>query len=118
MEELNLYRGDTVIIKGKRRQDTVCIALLSEDVKVGKIKMNRVVRGNLRVKLGDIVTVNQFADIQYANKIHVLPFEDSIEGIEGPLFETFLRPYFMEAYRPVRKGIVIFIFYFIFQNNF
>merc|ERR1712137_1520094 len=104
MEELGLYRGDTVLIKGKRRNDTVCIALLSEDVAPGKVKMNRVVRGNLRVKLGDIVTIDQFADVEYATKIHVLPFEDTIEGIEGPLFETFLRPYFMEAYRPLRKG--------------
>merc|ERR1712137_977674 len=104
MEELELYRGDTVLIKGKRRQDTVCIALVSDDVSMGKIKMNRVVRSNLHVKLGDIVTVDQFADIQYASKIQVLPFEDTIEGIDGPLFETFLRPYFMEAYRPIRKG--------------
>merc|ERR1712137_724529 len=66
MEELALYRGDTVLIKGKRRQDTVCIALVSDDVAVGRIKMNRVVRGNLHVKLGDIVTVDQFPDIQYA----------------------------------------------------
>merc|ERR1712137_955269 len=104
MEELELYRGDTVLVKGKRRQDTVCIALVSDDVSLGKIKMNRVVRSNLNVKLGDIVTVEQFADIQYATKIHVLPFEDSVEGIDGSLFDTFLRPYFMEAYRPVRKG--------------
>merc|ERR1712137_412758 len=96
MEELELYRGDTVLIKGKRRQDTVCIALVSDDVSMGKIKMNRVVRSNLHVKLGDIVTVDQFADIQYASKIQVLPFEDTIEGIDGPLFETFLRPYFMK----------------------
>ena len=109
MEELGLYRGDTVLIKGKRRNDTVCIALLSEDVAPGKVKMNRVVRGNLRVKLGDIVTIDQFADVEYATKIHVLPFEDTIEGIEGPLFETFLRPYFMEAYRPLRKGLYFFI---------
>lgn len=36
--------------------------------------------------------------------VHVLPFDDSIEGISGNLFETYLKPYFMEAYRPVRKG--------------
>jgi len=106
MEELDLYRGDTVIIKGKRRKDTVAIAIVSENVEYNKVKMNRVVRQNLRVKLGDLVTVYQFQDIQYATKIHVLPFDDSVEGIEGDLFQTFLRPYFMETYRPVRKGDV------------
>ena len=104
MNDLELYRGDTVIIKGKRRQETVCIALIADDVEPTKIKMNRVVRQNLRVKLGDIVTINQIQDMQYASKIHVLPFEDSVEGIQGDLFQTFLKPYFMEAYRPVRKG--------------
>jgi transitional endoplasmic reticulum ATPase len=104
MKELDLFRGDTVIIKGKRRHDTVSIALLADNVDYNKIKMNRVVRQNLRVKLGDLVTVYQFQDIQYANKIHVLPFDDSVEGIEGDLFQTFLRPYFLETYRPVRKG--------------
>jgi len=27
MEELNLFRGDNVLIKGKKRKDTVCIVL-------------------------------------------------------------------------------------------
>ena len=36
--------------------------------------------------------------------VHVLPFDDSIQGIQGNIFETYLKPYFMEAYRPVRKG--------------
>lgn len=36
-------------------------------------------------------------------RIHVLPFEDTIEGISGNLFDAFLKPYFQEAYRPVRK---------------
>jgi transitional endoplasmic reticulum ATPase len=36
--------------------------------------------------------------------VHVLPFEDTIEGITGNLFDAFLKPYFVEAYRPVRKG--------------
>jgi len=106
MKELDLFRGDTVIIKGKRRHDTVSIALLADNVDYNKIKMNRVVRQNLRVKLGDLVTIYQFQDIQYANKIHVLPFDDCVEGIEGDLFQTFLRPYFLETYRPVRKGDV------------
>jgi len=45
-------------------------------------------------------------DIKYGKRIHVLPFADSIEGLSGNLFDVFLRPYFLEAYRPVRKGDV------------
>lgn len=55
MDELQLFRGDTVLIKGKKRRDTVCIALTEDTVPDDKVRMNRVVRRNLRVRLGDVV---------------------------------------------------------------
>lgn len=42
MDELDLFRGDTVLVKGKRKKETVCIVLADEDVKDGSIKMNKV----------------------------------------------------------------------------
>merc|ERR1719264_2419169 len=63
-----------------------------------------VVRKNLRVRLGDIVSVHACGDVPYGKRVHVLPFDDTIEGITGNLFETYLKPYFLEAYRPVRQG--------------
>jgi len=104
MEALELFRGDTVLIKGKRRKDTVCIVLSDDNVAPNKIRMNKVIRSNLRVRLGDIVSVHQCPDVKYGKRIHVLPIDDTIEGLTGNLFETFLKPYFLEAYRPVRKG--------------
>lgn len=56
MDELKLFRGDTVMVKGKRRKDTVCIALADDTCPNEKIRMNRVVRKNLRVRLGDVVS--------------------------------------------------------------
>jgi len=56
MEELQLFRGDTVLLKGRRKKETVCIVLSNDDATSNdKIGMNRVVRQNLRVRLGDIV---------------------------------------------------------------
>ncbi|KAL0576749.1 AAA ATPase cdc48 [Marasmius crinis-equi] len=104
METLQLFRGDTIIIRGKKRRDTVLICLSSDDVDEGKIQMNKVARNNLRVKLGDVVNVHACPDIKYGKRIHVLPFDDSIEGLSGNLFDVYLKPYFLEAYRPVRKG--------------
>eukprot|EP00210_Caulerpa_lentillifera_P008187 g7817.t1 len=104
MEQLQLFRGDTVLLKGKKRRDTVCIVLMDETCEEVKIRINKVVRKNLRVRLGDIVSIHQCTDIKYGKRIHVLPFDDSIEGITGNLFDVFLKPYFLEAYRPVRKG--------------
>lgn len=86
--------------------------------------MNKVARNNLRVKLGDLVNVHQCLDIKYGKRVHILPFDDSIEGLSGNIFDVYLKPYFLEgawfssslfihriltiyllvAYRPVRKG--------------
>eukprot|EP01026_Neomeris_dumetosa_P008537 TRINITY_DN1273_c1_g1_i2.p1 TRINITY_DN1273_c1_g1~~TRINITY_DN1273_c1_g1_i2.p1 ORF type:complete len:863 (-),score=173.49 TRINITY_DN1273_c1_g1_i2:236-2509(-) len=104
MEELQLFRGDTVLLKGKKRRDTVCIVLSDDTCEEAKIRINKVVRKNLRVRLGDIVSVHQCSDIKYGKRVHVLPIDDTIEGITGNLFDTFLKPYFLEAYRPLRKG--------------
>jgi transitional endoplasmic reticulum ATPase len=104
METLELFKGDTVIIRGKRKKDTVCIVLSDATVDANKIRMNKIVRTNLRIRLGDIVTVNPCPDVKYGKRIHVLPIDDTIEGLTGNLFDTFLKPYFLEAYRPVRKG--------------
>lgn len=57
-----------------------------------------------RVRLGDIVSVSECPDVKYGKRIHVLPIDDSIEGLTGNWFEVFLKPYFLEAYRPIHKG--------------
>lgn len=88
------------------RQDTVLIVLVDDNMENNSIRINKVVRKNLRVRLGDIVSVHPCPDIKYGQRIHVLPIDDTIEGITGNLFEIFLKPYFLEAYRPVRKGDV------------
>merc|ERR1719472_736114 len=104
MEELQLFRGDTVMIKGKRRKDTVCIVLADDACEPGKIRMNKCIRKNLKVRLGDVVSVHQCPDVKYGKRVHILPIDDTIEGITGNLFDVFLKPYFLEAYRPVRKN--------------
>uniref|UniRef100_A0A8C4QSH2 Valosin containing protein n=1 Tax=Eptatretus burgeri TaxID=7764 RepID=A0A8C4QSH2_EPTBU len=71
--------------------------------------MNRVVRSNLRVRLGDIVSIQSLPDVKYGKRIHVLPMDDTVEGITGNLFEVFLKPYFLEAYRPIRKGDIFLV---------
>ena len=122
----------------------MCIVLADDTVEESKIRLNKVVRHNLRVRLGDVVSVHQVGntmpqlciravhsrsatltwkspstlcstrliclvlhtqctDVKYGKRIHVLPIDDTIEGLTGNLFDAFLKPYFLEAYRPVRK---------------
>uniref|UniRef100_UPI00358F4AA0 transitional endoplasmic reticulum ATPase-like n=1 Tax=Myxine glutinosa TaxID=7769 RepID=UPI00358F4AA0 len=109
INELQLFRGGTVLLKGKKRRETVCVALSDESCSDQKIRMNRVVRSNLRVRLGDIVSIQSLPDVKYGKRIHVLPMDDTVEGITGNLFEVFLKPYFLEGYRPIRKGDIFLV---------
>ena len=51
MDTLQLFRGDTVLVKGKKRKDTVLIVLADDDLDDGSARVNRAVRNNLRVRL-------------------------------------------------------------------
>lgn len=104
MDTLELFRGDTVMIRGKRRKDTVCIVLADDTCPDGRVRMNKVVRKNLRLHLGDMAILHQCKNIKYGSRVHLLPMDDTVENLTGDLFETFLKPYFREAYRPIRKG--------------
>lgn len=50
-----------------------------------------------------------FPDVKYGKRVHVLPIDDTVEGITGNLFDVFLKPYFLEAYRPVHKGDIFLV---------
>ncbi|PVH36900.1 hypothetical protein PAHAL_6G193900 [Panicum hallii] len=104
MEELGVYVGDLVLLRGKRRRETVCYALPDESCPEGRVRIGRGVRGNLRVKLGDVVTVNRRVAAPHGTRVQVTPFEDSIGGISGDLFEAYLKPYFRNYLRPLCKG--------------
>ena len=104
LEELEVFQGDTVLIKGKRAKEHVCVAMPAEDGEDFKIQMNKNIRKNLKVKLGDIVTVKPVNDVPNATRVHILPFKDTIEGLEGDLKQVYLVDYFKDTFRPVKKG--------------
>ena len=83
MDELQLFRGDTVLLKGKKRKETICIVLSSADCPNEKIRMNRVARNNLRVRLSDVVNVQPCLNVVYGRRIHVLPLDDTVVGLTG-----------------------------------
>ncbi|XP_075245057.1 transitional endoplasmic reticulum ATPase-like [Convolutriloba macropyga] len=109
MDELQLFRGDTILIKGKKRKETVCIVLSEDTCANEKIRMGRVIRNNLRVRLSDVVSIQAIPDIKYGKRIHVLPIDDTVQGLTGNLFDVYLKPYFLEAYRPVHKGDIFIV---------
>ncbi|KAG4979871.1 hypothetical protein JHK82_033112 [Glycine max] len=91
LKKLQLFRGDTILVKGKKRKDTVCIALRDENCEESKIRLNKVLRSNLRVRLGDAVSVHSCPDVKYGKRVHILPIDDTIEGVTGNLFDAYLK---------------------------
>ncbi len=105
LTELDLFRGDIALLKGKRHHDTVAIALPDKTCDAPNVRINKVLRQNLRVRLGDVVTVQRSGlNIPFGKHIHILPMQDTVENVVGDLFEVYLKPYFLGAYRPVKKG--------------
>lgn len=104
MKELKIFSGDPVLLRGKRRNHTLCIALKDNDTEEGKIRMNKCIRGNLRLRLGDTVTVLTPDEVPNHKKVHVLPYADTIEGVSGDITQSHLIPYFRDAHRPLHKG--------------
>ena len=47
MDELQLFRGDTVLLKGKKRKETVCIVLADDTVANDKVGADRAPQGRL-----------------------------------------------------------------------
>uniref|UniRef100_A0A0E0IBS1 AAA+ ATPase domain-containing protein n=1 Tax=Oryza nivara TaxID=4536 RepID=A0A0E0IBS1_ORYNI len=104
MEELGIFRGDLVTLRGRWRREAVCYAQKDESCPDGRLRLSRGVRSNLHVRLGDLVAVKPCPTIRNAKRVQLRPFDDSVEGISGDLFEPYLKPYFMDALRPVKKG--------------
>ena len=103
MEELSLFRGDTIIIEGKKGRDTACTVLADETCDNESVRMNEVVRNNLRVCLGDTVTLIK-QNVPYGKWINISPLDKTIDGVSDNLFDDYIKPYFSEAYRPITKG--------------
>lgn len=106
LNELGLFRGDPVLVRGKRRKVTIAIALQEngDTLDDTKIRMNKVMRSNLKLRLGDLAIITPSTQTPNLSKIHILPYSDTIEGLTGDLAQTYLIPYFKDTFRPVHKG--------------
>lgn len=103
MSELKIFKGDPILIKGKKRKETLCVALVDNQLEDGKIRMNKTIRKNLRVRLGDVVMIKPTDKVPNLTRLHVLPIDDSVEGFTGD-FTPLLTQYFQDAFRPVTQG--------------
>lgn len=55
------------------------------------------------------MTLRPLPDIKFAKSVHILPFADTIEGISGNIYETYLKPYFCDKYIPLKLNDVFLV---------
>ena len=103
MTMLDIFTGDSVMVKGKKKKETVLVCVSDALCEEGNVMVNGGARKNLAVELGDVVSIHT-CEAMYGTKVCILPLADSIEGVAGNLFEGWLKPYFSQSYRPVTVG--------------
>ena len=97
MRELEIKRGDAIIIKGSRETVAIADRAYPADVGEGIIRIDGILRKNAKAGIGDLVNISR-AEIKEAKKITIAPAQkgimvqgDSISLRNGLLGRTVLK---------------------------
>ena len=121
LEEMGLFEGDTVSIKGKRGKKTIAsIALVEESdastlldgsgKNLSKLGMSSDAMKNVGVRAGDTVTLVPAPNVKFGKAVLILPYEDSLAqaGVDNMedanLFDDYIKPYFEGKFRSLHRG--------------
>jgi transitional endoplasmic reticulum ATPase len=77
MRELNIDRGDAVLIKGTRETVAIADRAYPADVGQGIIRVDGILRKNARTGIGDVVTISRVV-IKEAKKVTIAPAQKGI----------------------------------------
>ncbi|VVB82023.1 VCP-like ATPase [uncultured archaeon] len=77
MRELDVRRGDVVLIKGNRETLAIVDRAYPADVGEGIIRIDGILRKNAKTGIGDVVSIKK-ADIKEAKKIVIAPAQKNI----------------------------------------
>jgi transitional endoplasmic reticulum ATPase len=77
MRELEIRKGDVIIIKGKRETVAIVDRAYPADVGEGIIRIDGILRKNARIGVGDMVTISK-AEVKEAKKIIIAPAQKGI----------------------------------------
>jgi transitional endoplasmic reticulum ATPase len=120
MEEMGLFEGDTVSIKGKRGKKTMASVVVIDQSDVTALSdgsqesiaigMSVDAMRNAGVRAGDKVTVVPAPNVKFGKAVLILPTAESLKlaGVDnmedGNLFEDYLKPYFQGKFRTLYRG--------------
>lgn len=118
MEQLGLFEGDTVFIKGKRGRKTMASVAAIEETSVQMLAggsssdsvamaMSKDGLKNAGVRAGDSVSVTAAPHVKFGKSVYILPFTESVSSLDldkVDLFEEYLKPYFGGNFRTLYRG--------------
>ncbi|KAI5188595.1 transitional endoplasmic reticulum ATPase [Nematocida sp. AWRm77] len=109
MQELKLFNGDCILIKGKKRKESLFMAKRM-DVPDNKVVLVREGCENLCVRVGDFVKLYKLAgDTVFVTKFTIFPVKEDLAGLQIDVYNDLLKGYFEEDVRPVHVGDTIVI---------
>jgi transitional endoplasmic reticulum ATPase len=77
MRQLDVRRGDVIIIKGNRETIAIADRAYPADVGAGIIRIDGILRRNAKTGIGDVVTISK-AEIKEAKKVVIAPAQKGI----------------------------------------
>nr|AHL28477.1 chloroplast cell division cycle 48 protein [Chromera velia] len=107
MKELGLFNGDIVRLKGRKQKYSVATVAVDKSLDDDRILMSKFARRNLRVHLGDAVSLQPMPSLKYGREVIILPFGDTMESDDPEWKEKLtqvLREFFGDNYRPVHRN--------------
>ena len=101
MEDMGLFDGDTVHIKGKRGKSTMATVSTAES---SGLAMSADAMKNAGVRAGDQVTVVPAPHVKFGKAVLILPYADQSIPQDANLFEDYIRPYLEGKFRTLYRG--------------
>ncbi|MFH1270108.1 MAG: CDC48 family AAA ATPase [Nanoarchaeota archaeon] len=77
MKELEIRRGDAILIKGNRETVAIADRAYPADVGEGIIRIDGILRKNAKAGIGDVVTISR-AEVKEAKKITIAPAQKGV----------------------------------------
>jgi len=109
MDELNIFQGDTVLIKGKKRKESLFVVKRME-IPDDKVVLVRCGCENLFVRVGDYVKLYRLTeDVIIVKRATILPVREDLEGVQLKVYDDLLKEYFEQTVRPIHVNDVIVI---------
>lgn len=107
LSELELFESDYVRVLGKKKAELIFSTVSIEGVPPRHVAIVRDGRLNLRIRITDTVKLYKVeCNIPVVKKLNFLPIKDTVENIQGNIFEEFVQPFLDFNFMPLTVGSV------------